>query len=302
MLLRLKVLGRARSRGDPFGKNGWARVAALSRVVRMSKAAAVTDVDPRAAVRGPDTRSSKIAAAMHPTRKADHKALHDAQYQAELFISAGPQTCMRILLQPAVAAMKYRFHDPPVLPGTALGPAACLARAQPLETTDGHAYVERRGVPVDIATAAGVRFDPDWAGRPAVLIALRDCDDEIRSVHGRYLHNVRGQDKMLTIGPGGGAISVLGGWRSDPLIVVEGLFDALSLAVCGHSAIATIGRDVPWLPSIAAGRAVHIAFDGNRPGEQEETRAPATDGDAPSLFLWAASGRTARWRSPSRSR
>ena len=117
--------------------------------------------------------------------------------------------------------MKHRFHDPLVLPGTALGPAECLARAQPLEATDGQAYVERRGVPIDIATGAGVRFDPDWAGRPAVLIALRDCDGEIRSAHGRYLHNVRGQDKMLTIGPGGGAISVLGGWRSDPLIVVE---------------------------------------------------------------------------------
>jgi hypothetical protein len=168
--------------------------------------------------------------------------------------------------------MTHRFHDPPVLPGTALGPAECLARAQPLEATDGQAYAERRSIPVDIAAAAGVRFCPDWGGRPAVLIALRDRDGELRSVHGRYLHNVRGQDKMLTIGAGGGAISVLGGWRSDPLIVVEGLFDALSLAVCGHAAVATIGRDVPWLPSIAAGRAVHIAFDGTRPGEREAAR------------------------------
>ena len=31
------------------------------------------------------TRSSQIAAALHPTRKGDHDALHDAQYQAELF-------------------------------------------------------------------------------------------------------------------------------------------------------------------------------------------------------------------------
>lgn len=31
------------------------------------------------------TRSSQIAAALHPTRKGDHEALHDAQYQAELF-------------------------------------------------------------------------------------------------------------------------------------------------------------------------------------------------------------------------
>jgi hypothetical protein len=171
--------------------------------------------------------------------------------------------------------MQHRFHDPPVLPGTALEPTGCLARAQPLEATDGSAYVERRGIPVAIAAAAGVRFCPDWAGRPAVLIALHDRDGELRSVHGRYLHNARGEDKMLTIGAGGGAISVLGGWRSDPLIVVEGLFDALSLAVCGHAAVATIGRDVPWLASIATGRAVHIAFDGTRPGEREVARFAA---------------------------
>jgi DNA polymerase III epsilon subunit-like protein len=31
------------------------------------------------------TRSSEIAAALHPTLKGNHDALHDAQYQAELF-------------------------------------------------------------------------------------------------------------------------------------------------------------------------------------------------------------------------
>ena len=173
-----------------------------------------------------------------------------------------------------------RFHDPPVLPGTRLGPAECCARAQSLEGTDGQAYVERRGVAVQIASAAGVRFWPDWAGRPAVVVALRDCDGEITAVHGRYLHNVRGQDKMLTVGARGGAISVLGGWRRDPLIIVEGLFDALSLAVCGHAAVATIGREVPWLPSIAAGRAAHVGFDRSRPGEQDAARLAAALGGA----------------------
>jgi len=167
-----------------------------------------------------------------------------------------------------------------VLPGTALGPTECVARARPLEGSAGQAYVERRQIPVAIASAAGVRFCGDWAGRPAVLVALRDRDDEITSVHGRYLHSVRGQNKMLTVGAGGGASSVLGGWRSDPLIVVEGLFDALSLAVCGAAAVATIGREVPWLGSIAAGRAVYVAFDGTRPGEQESARLTAALGGA----------------------
>jgi ribonuclease T len=31
------------------------------------------------------TRSSQIALALHPKRKGNHEALHDAQYQAELF-------------------------------------------------------------------------------------------------------------------------------------------------------------------------------------------------------------------------
>lgn len=32
------------------------------------------------------TLSSQIAAALHPKLKGDHDALHDAQYQAELFL------------------------------------------------------------------------------------------------------------------------------------------------------------------------------------------------------------------------
>jgi hypothetical protein len=168
--------------------------------------------------------------------------------------------------------MKHRFRDPPFLPGTALGPEACLGRALPLEGTAGQRYVERRGVTCAVASAAGVRFDPDWAGRPAVVVALRDREDRITSVHGRYLHNLRGEDKMLTVGAGGGAISVLGGWRAEPLVLVEGLFDALSLAVCGLAAVATIGREVPWLAAVAEGRTVHVAFDATRPGEEEAAR------------------------------
>lgn len=171
--------------------------------------------------------------------------------------------------------MKHRFRDPPFLPGTSLGPGACLDRALALEGTAGQRYVERRGVACAVASAAGVRFDPDWAGRPAVLVALRDREDRITSVHGRYLHNLRGEDKMLTVGAGGGAISVLGGWRADPLILVEGLFDALSLATCGQPAVATIGREVPWLAAVARGRTVHVAFDATRPGEEEAARLAA---------------------------
>lgn len=158
------------------------------------------------------------------------------------------------------------------LPLTGETPGERIARAQLLAGTPGQAYVERRGVPLEIAEAAGLRFDPYWGGRAAVLVGLHDRDGILASVHGRYLSTVRGEDKMLTVGPGGGVVGVCGGWRADPLILVEGLFDALSLAVCGFSGIATIGRWAPWLPHVCARRVVWLGFDANQPGEREATR------------------------------
>jgi hypothetical protein len=167
------------------------------------------------------------------------------------------------------------FDDPPRMPGTGESPEELLARAAPLAGTAGQAYVERRGVPVEVAAAAGVRFAADHGGRPAVLAPLHDHADTLVSVHGRYLHTERRQNKMLTVGPGGGTIDVLGGWRAEPLILVEGLFDALALAVCGFAAAATIGRWAPWLPGVTAGRVVWLAFDASRPGEAEVRRYAA---------------------------
>jgi DNA primase len=61
---------------------------------------------------------------------------------------------------------------------------------------------------------------------------------------------------------------VLDGLLAEPLVLVEGLFDALSLAAAGLPCVATIGRWVDWLPGLARGREVWLAFDGNRPGER----------------------------------
>jgi hypothetical protein len=168
-----------------------------------------------------------------------------------------------------------RPPDPLTLPGTGASPADALALSCPLSGTPGQVYVERRAIPAGIAHAAGARYAADFAGRPAVIIPLYDYHGGLTSVHARYLQTLRGQDKMLTVGPGGGAIGVLGGWRADPLIVVEGLFDALSLAVCGCACVATIGRCVPWLSEISAGRTAWLAFDAGRSGDAETARLGA---------------------------
>ena len=161
------------------------------------------------------------------------------------------------------------FNDPVTLPGTGQSAAERLSRALPLAGTAGQAYVERRAIPLDVADRAGVRFDSDFAGRPALLTPLYDDRGRLTSVHGRYLHATRTQNKMLTIGTGGGTVNVLDGWRGEPLILVEGLFDALSLATCGWSCAATIGRWAPWLPSATAGRVVWLGFDAGRPGDAD---------------------------------
>jgi hypothetical protein len=158
------------------------------------------------------------------------------------------------------------------MPGTGESPSVCFARALPLERTPGAAYVQRRGIPVALASAAGVRFLPECNGRPAVVVLLRDRHDAPTALHARYLENVRGQNKMLTFGIRGGVIGTLAGWRADPLVLVEGLFDALSLAVCGWGGVATIGRWACWLPEVAAQRVAWIGFDGNRPGDAAAAR------------------------------
>lgn len=167
---------------------------------------------------------------------------------------------------------KHCFDDPPFMTGTGLGPEALFARAVSLGGTPGQTYVERRGVPLKIAVDAGVRFTEDFGGRPAVVVALWDDEDKLTSVHGRYLHTMRGQNKMLTIGPGNGLVMNRGGWRVEPLILVEGLFDALSLAACDVPAVATIGRLTTWLSRTVQGRVVWLAFDAGKPGEAEAAR------------------------------
>jgi hypothetical protein len=164
------------------------------------------------------------------------------------------------------------FADPPRLPDTGESPEERFARAVPLAGTPGAAYVERRGIPLDVASGAGVRFDASLAGRPAVVVAMRDRDEDLCALHGRYLAVGRQEDKMLTAGVAGGVVSVLGGWRAGPLILVEGLFDALSLAACGFACVATVGRSAPWLLEAAAGRAVWLAFDAGRPGDAQAAR------------------------------
>jgi hypothetical protein len=145
------------------------------------------------------------------------------------------------------------------LPRTGEGPEDLWARSVALAATPAEAYLEKRRVALDLAEDAGVRFTPDLNGRPAVLARLTGPQDELRAVHGRHLHDRRGEGKMFTVGRSGGLFTGHGGLAAEPLILVEGLFDALSFSTA-FPCVATIGRWVDWLPEAAGGREVWLAF------------------------------------------
>jgi Toprim-like len=163
--------------------------------------------------------------------------------------------------------MKKLWDDPVVVPDTGETPAEALAGARGLDDPWCLAYLERRRIPLAVAEAAGLRFTPSFNGRPAVLAAMRHHDGELRAVTARYLVTARDEWKILTVGHAGGVFAVLDGLRTDPLLLVEGVFDALSVALSGRPAVATIGRYVEWIPGFAAGRTVLLAFDGNKVGD-----------------------------------
>lgn len=162
-----------------------------------------------------------------------------------------------------------RFNDPLVMPESGESPEQCLKKAAPLLDTPGQLYVEKRGIPVNVADAAGLMFDVNFYGRPAVVFPLHNQYGHLTALHGRYLNTRRGENKMFTFGSVGGVACLLKSWKSNPLILVEGVFDALSLACCGWESIATVGRWASWLPEVLAGRVVWLAFDNSRPGESE---------------------------------
>jgi Toprim-like len=97
---------------------------------------------------------------------------------------------------------------------------------------------------------------------------------------------------MFTVGRAGGVFEMLGGQLAAPLVLVEGMFDALSVGGGGGMpCLATIGRWVDWPPEAARQREVWLAFDTNRPGERAAREF--------AVALAAAGGRCRRLRPPS---
>ena len=148
-------------------------------------------------------------------------------------------------------------------------PAPIADRFPALAGTPGEAYLTRRGLPLALCGTAGVRFAPDWHGRPAVLFPIVDAAGREIAAQGRYLTPLPGRPNFYTEGPkSGGLFAPPGAWDAGEVTITEAPIDALSLCLCGYPAFALVGKSWPeWLPAFVASkrRRVYLAFDADQP-------------------------------------
>jgi DNA primase len=153
-----------------------------------------------------------------------------------------------------------------------------LRDALPLENSPGAAYVEKRGIPAEPATGSGVRYAPDYYGRPAVLFPMHDRAGELVAIEGRYIDGKSDPKTRTTGEKGRGVFLTPGALETTPRlpaarVLTEGPFDALALAAAGVPAVALCGTSAPeWLLTVCACSPAAIALDADRGGDEGSER------------------------------
>jgi Toprim-like len=160
-------------------------------------------------------------------------------------------------------------------------------QAMSVAGTRGESYLASRGIPIEVATAAGVRYlerwehwtrdeSGDWrleGTSRRVVFPIVDKLGQLIGIQGRKIADSERGEKMLTNGHGG--IFVAGTpWpleETQRVAIVEAPIDALSLAAVGVPALATQGTSWPaWLPLALAFRKVLLAHDNDEPNAYGE--------------------------------
>ena len=169
---------------------------------------------------------------------------------------------------------------PSAAPTGATAPADYESTA-PLIGTRGADYLAGRGIPVEVASAAGVRFAANWKGGAAVVFPLCDRAGNVIAAQGRYIANRANGVNSITQGPKSSAIFSTAGaldWikRDAPVIVTEAPIDALSIGAAGFPAFAFCGCDAPrWLHLLGGLRRVLIATDADEAGDRAADKIAA---------------------------
>lgn len=146
----------------------------------------------------------------------------------------------------------------------------------PLAGTPGEVYLAGRGIPLRVAELHGVRYGRRFLqARECVLFPFVDRErKKVVAVNARYLDGNTTRDKTQTAGPRSqGAVWSPGALAHDPVMVVEGPLDALSLFTAGVPALALVGTaGTHWLPDACVGKNVAVALDNDEQGDAASVR------------------------------
>jgi hypothetical protein len=135
--------------------------------------------------------------------------------------------------------------------------------------TSGAEYLVKRGIDVELAHKSGVRFAPQFYGRPAVVFPIIDQTGKSVAVQGRFIDG-KENPKVQTAGPKKlGIFATPRAVQNSVITITEAPIDALTLAQCNIPSIALCGKDgfSNCLLEICAFRPVRIAFDADEAGD-----------------------------------
>ncbi len=143
-----------------------------------------------------------------------------------------------------------------------------------LTSARAHAYLRKRGIPLDVARATGLGFAPrsTWPHRrgksqPRIVAPLTAPDGTLLSLHGRatVLCDKRLRHDIL---PGAGGLFHVRSLSEDSVILCEGIFDTLACLAAGRPAIGMCGLSLreAWWAQIPAPRII-LALDSDRAGQ-----------------------------------
>lgn len=182
-----------------------------------------------------------------------------------------PSPVLRVSMASDVSKSRDLSQEAPQVPEGAW--QTTLGKLQPLQGSAGQAYLEGRGLSLEVSLKAKVRFCPSWLGRPAVVFPIYDDQGVLVAAQGRYTDG-RVDPKARTLGPKKSGVFLSGGFwehvkRGAPLTITEAPIDALSIAMCGFPAMALCGKSgwPSWLPVRCAFKEVAVAFDADEAGE-----------------------------------
>jgi hypothetical protein len=153
-----------------------------------------------------------------------------------------------------------------------------LIGLQPLSETAGAKYLEGRGIPIGVASLAGVQFHPKYFGNAAVMFPVCDRAGQTVALSGRYIRDLTPKTRaagpksegafMAPVTGQSGCIFAPLESATPAIIVTEAPIDALSIAAAGYPAIACIGTSGPrWLHLACGLKRVLLAFDADDAGD-----------------------------------